>query len=242
MATAWPSRLDEGPVLLQSAVAIEREEHAPALTGRLAVLGERNVEEMIGWLSAGGIDCGYEPTGRLLAALTDGQVEEGQRAVATARRLGIEGHEWLDRSRFRERIDSPLFLGGVRVRGGGILDPVRLVDGLQREAERRGVRIHERSGVERLGRAGARVELDTGSGSVRARRAVIATSAYTHRLLPRVLHRFIPLYDYILVSEPLTGVARAGGSDGRAQLLQLLSSDRRRPHPLGHERGSLLLR
>ena len=31
--------LDEGPILLQSAVAIERDEHAPALTGRLAVLG-----------------------------------------------------------------------------------------------------------------------------------------------------------------------------------------------------------
>ncbi len=195
-----------------------------AEASRLAVLGERNVEEMIGWLSAGGIDCGYEPTGRLLAALTEGQVEEGQRAVALARRLGIAGHEWLDRSRFRERIDSPLFLGGVRVRGGGILDPVRLVDGLQREAERRGVRLHERSGVERLGRAGARVELDTGSGSVRARRAVIATSAYTHRLLPRVLHRFIPLYDYILVSEPLTGDqreaigwrGREGVTDGRS--------------------------
>jgi len=31
--------LDEGPVLLQSAVAVEPGEHAPALTGRLAVLG-----------------------------------------------------------------------------------------------------------------------------------------------------------------------------------------------------------
>lgn len=31
--------LDEGPILLQSAVAIERREHAPALTGRLSVLG-----------------------------------------------------------------------------------------------------------------------------------------------------------------------------------------------------------
>jgi methionyl-tRNA formyltransferase len=31
--------LDEGPLLLQSAVAIDRGEHAPALTGRLSVLG-----------------------------------------------------------------------------------------------------------------------------------------------------------------------------------------------------------
>ena len=37
---------------------------------RLASLGERNVEEMIGWLEALDIDCDYEPTGRLVAALT----------------------------------------------------------------------------------------------------------------------------------------------------------------------------
>jgi glycine/D-amino acid oxidase-like deaminating enzyme len=190
---------------------------------RLAALGERNVEEMVGWLDARGIDCEYEPTGRLLAALTAAQVEEGRRAVATARRLGLEGHEWLDRNRFRERIDSALYLGGVRVRGGGILDPVKLVDGLRQEAERRGVRVYERSGVEKLRSAGAGVELETKAGTVRARRALLATSAYTHGLLPSVLRRFIPLYDYILVSEPLTGAQRAaigwrgreGVTDGR---------------------------
>jgi glycine/D-amino acid oxidase-like deaminating enzyme len=190
---------------------------------RLAALGERNVEEMVGWLEARGIDCDYEPTGRLLAALTERQVEDGHRAVATARRLGVEGHEWLDRDRFRERVDSALYLGGVRVRGGGILDPVKLVDGLHREAERRGVRVYQRTGVEKLRAAGAGVELETRGGSVRARRAVLATSAYTHGLLPGLLHRFIPLYDYILVSDPLTGDQRAaigwrgreGVTDGR---------------------------
>jgi glycine/D-amino acid oxidase-like deaminating enzyme len=52
---------------------------------------------------------------------------------------------------------------------------------------------------------------------------VLATSAYTHHLLPAVTHRFIPLYDYILVSEPLTGAqheaigwrGRQGVTDGR---------------------------
>jgi glycine/D-amino acid oxidase-like deaminating enzyme len=190
---------------------------------RLAGLGERNVEEMVGWLETRGIDCDYEPTGRLLAALTEGQVEDGRRAVTIARHLGLDGHEWLEPERFRERIDSALYLGGVRVRGGGILDPVKLVDGLQQESERRGVRVYERSGVEKLRATGAGVELETRGGGVRARRAVLATSAYTHGLLPGVLHRFIPLYDYILVSEPLTGGQRAaigwrgreGVTDGR---------------------------
>jgi glycine/D-amino acid oxidase-like deaminating enzyme len=191
---------------------------------RLAVLGERNVEEMIAWLGARGIDCDWEPTGRLTAALSESQAEEGRRAVEAARRLGVDGHRWLDRDAFRARLNSPLYLGGVCARGGGILDPVKLVDGLRREAERAGVRVHERSEVQRLAPAGAGVELRTATGSVRARRAVLATSAYTHRLLPRVTRRFIPLYDYILVSDPLTPDqlaaigwrGREGVTDGRS--------------------------
>ena len=190
---------------------------------RLAHLGEANVEELIAWLDARGIDCDYEPTGRLHAALTQAQVDDWRAAVAIAERLGLHGHEWLDRMRFRERIDSPLYLGGVRVRGGGILDPVKLVDGLQLEAERQGVRVYGLSGVEGMEAAGAGVRLRTDNGAVRARRAVLATSAYTHRILPRVLRRFIPLYDYILVSEPLSVDQRAaigwrgreGVTDGR---------------------------
>jgi glycine/D-amino acid oxidase-like deaminating enzyme len=112
----------------------------------------------------------------------------------------------------------------VEVRGGGILDPVKLVDGLRKEAERLGVRVYERSRVGPVRRAGAGVELRTPRGRLRARRAVLATSAYTHRILPSVAHRFIPLYDYILVSDPLTPVQRAaigwrgrqGVTDGRS--------------------------
>jgi glycine/D-amino acid oxidase-like deaminating enzyme len=63
----------------------------------------------------------------------------------------------------------------------------------------------------------------TEAGSVTARRLVLATSAYTHHLLPAITHRFIPLYDYILVSDPLTPAQRGtigwrrrqGITDGR---------------------------
>jgi methionyl-tRNA formyltransferase len=45
--------LDEGPILLQSAVAIERGEHTPTLTGRLAVLGAGLLLRTLEGLSAG---------------------------------------------------------------------------------------------------------------------------------------------------------------------------------------------
>jgi glycine/D-amino acid oxidase-like deaminating enzyme len=143
--------------------------------------------------------------------------------VATARRLGLDTYRELDRDAVRAELDSPLYLGGVSVASGGILDPVKLVDGLRAEAERLGVKVYERSRVEALEPAGAGVRVRTDRGRLDARRAILGTSAYTHRLVPQVTRRFIPLYDYILVSDPLTSAQmdaigwrrRQGVTDGR---------------------------
>ena len=203
-------------------LAIQHFGEAEART--LARLGESNISEMTAFLTERGIGCEYEPTGRLIAALTDGQLEESHRTVEVARILGLDGYRHLSREEFRAEIASPLYLGGVQVTGGGILDPVMLVDGLRTEAERQGVRVHEQSRVGAVHRYGAGVEVRTTGGRVTARRAVLATSAYTHQLRPSVAHRFVPLYDYILVSDPLTAAQREaigwhrrqGVTDGRS--------------------------
>jgi glycine/D-amino acid oxidase-like deaminating enzyme len=203
------------------ALAIEHFGEAEARV--LARLGETNVAEMTAFLEARGIRCDYEPTGRLLVALTPAQVEDARRTVETARALGLGSFHLLDEAAVRAEVHSPLYLGGVRVTGGGILDPVKLVDGLRVEAERLGVRVWERSPVVAVEPAGAAARIRTARGAVRARRLVLATSAYTHHLLPEVTRRFIPLYDYILVSDPLTPSQhetigwrnRQGVTDGR---------------------------
>jgi glycine/D-amino acid oxidase-like deaminating enzyme len=171
---------------------------------RLARLGEENIDGMYRDLEAWGIDCELERTGRLMIALTPAQLEECHRTIETARQLGLESFSYLDGEAIRHRLHSELYLGGVKVSGGGILNPVKLVDGLARQARRQGVRIHERSKVLGIATEGAGAVIRTAEGSVRARKVILATSAYTHHLLPEILHRFIPLYDYIVVSEPLS--------------------------------------
>lgn len=208
--------VDHGHVL-----AIEHFGEAEAR--RLAQLGENNVAEMTRFLTERGIDCEYESTGRLIVALTAAQLEHCRRAVEIAERLGLVTFRLLDKDAVRAEVHSPLYLGGVAIAGGGILDPVKLVDGLRREVERLGVTVFERSHVVAIESTIAGVRLRTGRGSVDAGRAVLATSAYTHQLLPRVARRMIPLYDYILVSEPLTAAQRdvigwsrrQGVTDGR---------------------------
>jgi glycine/D-amino acid oxidase-like deaminating enzyme len=180
---------------------------------------------MTAFLGARGIDCDFEPTGRLSVALTEAHVEEGRRNVQLASELGVRSYRWLEAEDVRTLVHSPLYRGAVEVRGGGggILDPARLTDGLRREAARLGARVYERTAVRAFASQGAGIRLSGDGWLLSARRAILATSAYTHRLLPRVVHRFIPLFDYILVSEPLTASqweaigwkGREGITDGR---------------------------
>jgi glycine/D-amino acid oxidase-like deaminating enzyme len=171
---------------------------------RLAVLGEANIAGMYQDLARWGIDCDLERTGRLMVALTESHLQECHHTIDVAGRLGLTSFSYLGADELRVEVHSPLYRGGVRVIGGGILNPVKLVDGLAREARRQGVRIHEQSKVLSVVAEGAGARIRTSAGSVRARKVILATSAYTHHLLPEVLGRFIPLYDYVVVSEPLS--------------------------------------
>ena len=97
----------------------------------------------------------------------------------------------------------PTYEAGVWRRSGAIVDPARVVWGLCDAALRLGVRIYERSCVERLRASGTAIEVRTGAGRVRAKKVVLATNAFPSPLR-RVRRSTIAVWDYVLVSEPLS--------------------------------------
>ncbi|MBX9940533.1 MAG: FAD-binding oxidoreductase [Candidatus Obscuribacterales bacterium] len=163
---------------------------------KLAQLGLKNIDE----LEAFALDCDLERTGQLFVALTEKHIEDLKSLMAAAESLGIKGYQLFSREEIRQKLNSQLYVGGAFVPGGGILDPIKLVERLTEQLKAQGVRIFENTKVTRL----APREAITDSGSIKAGKIILATDAYTHHLLPGLLWRFIPLYDYILVSEPLT--------------------------------------
>ena len=122
----------------------------------------------------------------------------------------------LDGAEMRERVRSPTYQGGMlQHSGSGLLDPAKLCRGLAAAAADLGVRIHEHTEVSRIGDAGASVRLETPAGSLAARGVVLATSAY-RGLVPAIRRRIIPVYDYVLVTEPLSESQRREiGWEGR---------------------------
>jgi len=175
---------------------------------RLASLGQENLAQMLGFLDAHRIECDLERTGTLHVALQAGQIEDLKADVEGAERLGVTHLRLLSRDEIQAEVRSPRYEGALFNPLGAILDPVKLVLGLKGEARRRGALVYEGTPVTGLEASGAGVRVVTEGGEVRARRAILATSAYSHHLLPGLRFRFMPLYDYVLTSEPLTAAQR----------------------------------
>ncbi|WGY01706.1 FAD-dependent oxidoreductase [Nocardioides sp. QY071] len=141
------------------------------------------------------LDCHWERNGTLAVA-----VEEHQVAW-----LGDSPHR-LDRAAVRAEIDSPLFLAGALDLGGSALvHPARLALELARVAADLGVEIHEHSRVVAVdsAAAGSSVDVRTERATVRSDRVVLATNVF-RSLLRRNRLMTIPVYDYVLMTEPLT--------------------------------------
>jgi glycine/D-amino acid oxidase-like deaminating enzyme len=178
--------------------------HFPDEIGVLEVEGRRNLQEIISFVRENGIDCDLEETGTLRVADHDYQVDELAAWVETANHHGSP-LRFLDRTQVQAEIHSPLWKAGILgpPSENVMINPLKLCLGLKRIALARGVRIYEHSRVERLDPVAGGVIARTALGSVRTGHAVVATSAYSG-WRSGLRHLFIPVYDYALVSEPLT--------------------------------------
>ena len=170
--------------------------------------GQENLEGIVAMIEAEAIDCDLMRTGELDVAVEDYQVADLREMVEEARALGL-AYDFLDRDEVRARVDSPTYRAGVLDRCGVVMvDPARLSWGLAAAAERAGVVIHEHTRVTSLNRAGAGMRVVTDFGSVRAGRVALATSAFPP-LLKRLGHYVVPVYDSVLMTEPLSADQRA---------------------------------
>jgi glycine/D-amino acid oxidase-like deaminating enzyme len=165
--------------------------------------GITNLNEMRADVTRHGIDCDWNDCGEMYVATEPWQLDGLREDVELATRAGAD-HEYLDGEATRAQVDSPSFLASVWDHDGVMLDPARLAWGLARVCREMGVRIYEGTPATALRRAGAGVVLDTPAGEVRAAQAMLASNAFP-ALLKRLRYYTVPVYDYALMSEPLSG-------------------------------------
>ncbi len=168
-------------------------------------LGRDNLDSIEKAVLAHGIDCDFERVDSLSVATRPWELAGLDDEAGMYRSHGYDV-DVLDAAGLRGRVDSPTYLGGVSVSGSSALvDPAHLAWGLRRAAERLGVRIYENTpalGLE-SGRSG-RVTVIASTGRAAAPKVVLATNAFPP-LLRRLRPFIVPVYDYALMTEPLSG-------------------------------------
>ncbi len=162
-------------------------------------MGLANLDAIEATVARYGIDCDFRRTGSLDVATEDHQVAGLQELAAAG------GGDFLDQGAVRAEVASPTYLAGIwDRRGTALVDPAALVWGLAAAAEAAGVRVLEHTPVVDRARSGAGLALRTASGAtVQADRVALGTNVFPS-LLRRLRLHTVPVYDYVLMSEPLS--------------------------------------
>jgi len=177
---------------------------------QLEELGARNLDEIEKAVARHSLDCDFEHTGEIDVATEPHQAAELRAWYEEATDKGlVTGTEFLDTEAVREQVASPTFLAGLHDRTGvAMLNPAKLVWGLKRACLRLGVRVYEHTPALTLRPYGAGMAVRTPYGSVRARRIALGTNIFPN-LIKRVRPYTVPVYDYALMTEPLSGTQLA---------------------------------
>ncbi len=174
----------------------------PAEMPVLERLGRENLDEIESTIRRYQIECDWERTGELRVAVApwqfEGMVEEARRRNAMGDHVEV-----LDKSRAQARVHSPSYVGALfDADGTALVDPARLVWGLERACLSLGVRIFENSKVHWLENLEGALRAHTPYGSVTAAKVALATNVFPS-LVRQARKYVVPVYDYTLVTEPL---------------------------------------
>ena len=174
----------------------------PQEIDRLTELGQENLDEIERAVAALNLDCDFERTGAIDLATEEHQIDWLREVTPDEHTL------FLDAAAVQAEIASPTYLAGVwHRRSNALVHPGKLAAELARVATELGVEIFERSLVQNLDTTALTVaqgtRVMTAGGTVTARRTALATNVFPS-LLKRNRLATVPVYDYVLMTEPLS--------------------------------------
>ena len=166
-------------------------------------LGRENLEAIEATIKRYGIDCQFELTGEISVANEEWQMED-LIEIANLRNSFGDSVQILSKEEMQARVHSPISVGGLwDPDGTALIDPARLVWGLEQACIKSGVVIYENTSALWLERASKGIIVHTPYGTVYAQKVALATNIY-RSLIRRAKKYVVPVYDFQLVTEPLT--------------------------------------
>jgi glycine/D-amino acid oxidase-like deaminating enzyme len=178
----------------------------PREMSKLVELGHKNLDGIEATIRQFKIDCDYIRSGELNLALEPHEIDELKEEQESSAQYG-EKMVIYDQEQVRAIVDSPTYLAGSFNPANGIVNPARLAWGLRRACLDLGVGLFEHTQVTGLEEKRDFVLVKTNFGEVESRRVALGTNAF-RPLLKRLSFYVAPVYDYVLMTEPLSTAQR----------------------------------
>jgi glycine/D-amino acid oxidase-like deaminating enzyme len=191
-----------------------RDRFGPDAALAIARASESEVDGIGAWCDEQGVDAWYTHAGYLQVSTTPAHDGAWRAACGACAELGVaEQCEEQPAELVRERCDSPVFRGGAYYPSAATAHPARLALGLRERLVGRGTLIFERSRARRIASGRDGVTVETGSGVVRARAAVLAAGG---RLAahPPLRRRLTVTSSHMVITEPVPDVLEEIGWTG----------------------------
>lgn len=166
----------------------------------IAIRAIHDLEEIV---AAERIECGYAPTGHLMAAAKPSHFTAFREEQALLARVFGQRVELVSRASQRSELGSDRYHGLLIDPASRAINPAQYVHGLAAAAERAGAAIVMGADVISVTRAGAAWQIESSAGSITSSDVLVATNGYTGRATPALRRRFIPIGSYIITTEPL---------------------------------------
>ena len=161
-------------------------------------MGMENLDGMQAEIAELGLQVDWQRTGMLTVATEPHQIEWLEEAAGQG-----QGRA-LDQAQVRAEVDSPTYLAGLFSPDTcAIVDPAKLALELARACVEAGVDVHEHTTARQLISGGAALRVHTDGPVITCRQVVLATNVFPS-LLRRNRFHTVPVYDYVLATEPLS--------------------------------------
>ncbi|MBI5945797.1 MAG: FAD-dependent oxidoreductase [Chloroflexi bacterium] len=169
---------------------------------KLVQLGHKNLDEIEDTIQQFKIECDFIRSGEINVANEEYQIEELREESEHSAQYG-ENIQFLNQEEMQAIANSPTYLAGIHDHSVAMVNPAQLAWGLRRACLEVGVRLFEGTQVRALEEKRASVIVKTPRGEVQSKKVALATNAFPP-LLKRLSFYVVPVYDYVLMTEPLS--------------------------------------
>jgi len=187
---------------------------------KLLQLGRNNLDEIEETIKQYNIECDFIRSGEINVAVEPHHIEDIHEEVELSQQYGVDA-KFLNQEEIRALVNSPSYLGAIFDPDMAMLNPTQLAWGLKEACLKYGVHIYEGTQVIGLEEQRDCVLVKTQFGEIKSMKVALATNAFPP-LLKQLSYYVVPVYDYALMTEPLSKSQRdAIGWYGREGLSDL---------------------